>query len=516
MTSFIAYIIQSGTSLIALYLLYWLVLRNDTHYRLIRIVLLLSLLFSVILPLINLDFLPPIGPQNLSVPFNITFDKSVPATVPVIADAHAPGINYLKIITLVYVAGVFIVFARLIYQAIYLQAVSHLSDKKKMKGYTLVSMNSNLVPFSYFKRIYLPVPSIDDFSIDSIIKHEKSHMAQLHYMDLFIIEILAVLHWFNPIIWFYERSLKEIHEYLADEAVLSTGENTGKYKAILVNQAMGGPVFVFTNQFNQSLIKKRIIMMNKLKSSRWAKLKALLFVPVMATLLVAFANPGNVIRSSPGDNKITVKGKVTDQNSGKAIQGSAVVIKGTTTGTLTDAEGYYSLVADDPNATLVYSCVGFKTEEIPLGGNTTINVDLQTEVLTLTFSPVNNQTVTHEQTQTVTHSDKQVSHTNQTYVMVEENPVYEGGMEALEKFLQYNIQYPVSAKKNGFEGTVLVQYLIDKEGAVKQAKVMRGLSPELDQEALRVTNLITGWKPATQNGKSVERVVTMPILFKLP
>jgi beta-lactamase regulating signal transducer with metallopeptidase domain len=127
----------------------------------------------------------------------------------------------------------------------------------------------------------------------------KIAMVQRHYLDLFIIETLAVIHWFNPVVWFYERSLKETHEYLADEAVLSTGENAGKYKAILVNQAMGGPVFVFTNQFNQSLIKKRIIMMNKIKSPRWAKLKALLFVPLMAAILVAFANPKTDARRFP-------------------------------------------------------------------------------------------------------------------------------------------------------------------------------------------------------------------------
>ena len=116
-------------------------------------------------------------------------------------------------------------------------------------------------------------------------------MTQGHYIDLFIVEIMTVLQWFNPVMWFYEKSIKEVHEYLADEAVLQTGSNRGKYQALLVNQAIGGPVFILTNQFNQSLIKKRIMMMKKMKTSQLAKFKALLILPLIAGLMLAFVNP---------------------------------------------------------------------------------------------------------------------------------------------------------------------------------------------------------------------------------
>ena len=517
MSSFTEYIIKSGSSLTLLYLLYWLVLRNDTHFRLNRAILLVSLIFSALVPFIRFNILPSAGIQGFVPPFAVNFTEPVVSSEQVFAhNAANPAINGWKILGLIYMTGMGFVVVRLIYQAIYLQAVSHLSDKQKMNGFTLVSMNTDTMPFSYFKRIYLPTLKIDEFSANSIISHEKSHMIQRHYLDLFIIEILAVLHWFNPVVWFYEKSLKETHEYLADEAVLSTGENAGKYKAILVNQAMGGPVFVFTNQFNQSLIKKRIIMMNKIKSSRWAKLKALLFVPLMAALLVAFANPKTDAQTVSQGKQIVVKGQVTDQSTGKGIQGSAVVIKGTTSGTLTDAKGEYSIEVNDPIATLVFSCVGYKTELIPLDGHATINVELLADVLALDFSAENKATIPHSQTQTVSHTDKPAAHDKDMYVMVEENPIYPGGMDALLKFLQTNLQYPASAKQNKVEGTVLVQYMIDKEGAVRQAKVMRGVSPELDREALRVTNLITGWTPASQNGKPIDRMVTMPVQFKLP
>jgi len=341
-------------------------------------------------------------------------------------------------------------------------------------------------------------------------------MTQRHYLDLFIIETLAVLHWFNPVVWFYERSLKETHEYLADEAVLSTGENAGKYKAILVNQAMGGPVFVFTNQFNQSLIKKRIIMMNKIKSPRGARLKALLFVPFMAALMVAFAGPRTLAQSAGGAKPMTVKGQVTEKNTGEGLQGCAVVIKGTTIGTLSGPNGEYSLEVSEPDAKLVFSFVGFKTEEIPVGTHTKINVELQENVMELDFSRGNQMVACPDQEQKSSQkTDAEADH-NEMYVIVESNPSYPGGTDALLMFLKENLKYPETALKNKVEGTVVVQYTIDSKGIVKQAKVMRGISTELDQEALRITNLISGWKPGMQNNKPIARVVTMPVQFILP
>ncbi len=513
MNNFVEYIIKSGISLTVLYLFYWLVLRNDTHFRLNRLVLLFSLVISLIIPLTDLDLFKVNRLRDALPPFVINFGETDASLDQISVAAPAKTVDAWKIITLIYLLGIGVTFARLIYQAIYLQAVSRLSDKHSRDGYTVISMNTDIMPFSYFKRIFLPASKIDDFSMNSIIAHEKSHMMQYHYMDLFITEAVAIFQWFNPVVWFYERSLKEIHEYLADEAVLTTGEDRGKYQAILVNEAMGGPVFVFTNQFNQSLIKKRITMMNKLKTSRLAQLKALLVVPLVAGLLVAFANPQTSAQAGTDGNPITITGQVIVKTTGEGLPGTAVIIKGTTNGTLTNRNGEYALEVGDRNASLIFSCVGFKTEEIPVSNNTKINVELQEDVLMLDFEHGNKMQDMSNQQQ---KPRKENTGNEKMYVMVEDNPAYPGGTDALQKFLQENILYPEAAKRNGIQGIVIVQYTIDGKGVVKNAKIMRGVSPELDEEALRVTNLITGWKPAMQNGKSITRVVSMPVKFVLP
>ena len=515
MNSFIEYSIKSGISLSVLYLFYWLLMRNDTHFRLNRAYLLFSIAISLVLPFIHSDKLPATPIKNFLPPLMIYFNDPVTPSELNSTSTSIPAINTLKILFIIYISGMFVVFARLIYQAIYLQAVSRLSDKQRKKGFTIISMSTDMMPFSYFRKIYLPIRKIDNDSMDSIIAHEKSHLMQHHYADLFIIEMLAIFQWFNPVVWLYEKSLKEIHEYLADEAVLSTGENQGKYQAILVNQVLGGPVFVFTNQFNQSLIKKRIVMMNRLKTSKLAQLKALFVVPVIATLLVAFANPRTIAQVTPVGKQITVTGHVTEKATGEDIPGSAVIVKGTTLGTLTDIHGNYTINVPDKDAVLVYSFVGFKTQEIPVGTNTKINVEFEGDALALDFSGGNKLNVRKDDDLKTVQKNDHAGGKEEMYTIVEDNPSYPGGTEALHKFLMTNLKYPETAKKDGIEGTVLVQYVIDHDGKVKQAKVLRGVSPELDQEALRLTNMIKGWKPGRQNGKPIRRVVTMPIKFSL-
>ena len=514
MNSFIEYIIKSGISLIVLYLFYWALMRNDTHFRMNRAYLLFAVVISFILPFLHADKLSVSHVKNILPPLMIRFNETVTPSLPIRVNETFHTINIWKIIAIVYITGACVVIARLIYQAIYLQAVSMLSDKHREHGFTIISMNKDIIPFSYFRKIYLPIRNVDKYSLSSIIAHEKSHLRQYHYADLFIIEMMTIFQWFNPVVWLYEKSLKEIHEYLADEAVLNTGENQGKYQAILVNQVLGGPVFIFTNQFNQSLIKKRIIMMNKLKTSKLAQLKTLFVVPVLAILLVAFTNPRTTAQVNSSGKQITVTGHVTEKATGEDLPGSAIIIKGTTSGTITDNQGNYSINVPDENAVLVFSFVGYKTQEIPVGSNTKINVEFEKGPLVLDFSG-GNKLDTHKKIELKTVQKDDHTGKKETYRIVEDNPSYPGGTEALHKFLMTNLQYPKEAKEKGIQGTVLVQYVIDSKGNVTQAKVMRGVSPELDQEALRLTNMIKGWEPGRQNGKPIKRTVTMPIWFSL-
>jgi TonB family protein len=550
MNSIGEYLVKSGIALALLYSFYWLLLRRDTHFNTNRIVLIVSIVVSLALPLIHfsaLSHVKPVLPQ-----LTINFDEiTAPEGNAVVTEspiAHQPW-GFWNWAILIYVAGGAIVLCRLVYQAIYLHAVSRLSktityDRAKYQepsiktnsrfrrfchecimthffgvGTTydsvrVVLMEKDIIPFSYFNRIFISKTQFSDASIPNIIEHERSHLHQYHFIDIAITQILTIIQWFNPFALLIEQSVKEIHEFLADKSVLRSGCNQGKYQALLVNQAMGGPVFTITNQFNQSLIKKRIIMMTKMKSPRMARLKAFLLVPVVAVLMMAFAEPVALAPArtdKPASSVVApvkITGSVTDKSTGNTITGVNIILKGTTTGTGSDTEGNFEIIVPDENAELVFSFVGYKTQAIPVKGNQVINVQMESSAITIDFSNQNSLEAT-QKIETLAKPDEDV------FVAVEELPSYPGGTVALKKFIDASIQYPADAKKNKIEGKVIVNFTVDKEGKVTNAKVMRGTAPSLDEEALRITKSITGWNPGLQHGKPVACRVIMPVEFKL-
>jgi TonB family protein len=515
MNSFFEYTLHASVSLFVFYLFYWLVLRKGTHFQTNRAVLLLSVIVSMLLPLVPEGTIKtPVAIKDIP-SFSLVFSIPSAIAAPDSQLATDGPVNFRRIITMVYLAGLILVLARLIYQAIFLHAVSRLSKKVMHDGYTIVYMNNDIIPFSYFNRIYIPSSRVDESSFDCIVAHEKSHLNQGHYVDLFIIEVLTVLQWFNPVVWLYEKSIKEIHEYLADEAVLSGGHNLGKYQALLVNQALGGPVFILTNQFNQSLIKKRIMMMKKMKSSQLARLKALMIVPMIAGLLLVFTTRQTKSNSGTGGQNTTISGIVTDGSTGNAVQGGIVIIKGTTTGTITDKEGNYTIMVGDHSPVLVFTHVGYKTQEIAIETNSKINVQLEKNDLVVDFSPGNRLNADADRSQTKDQNADAGSKGERKYVITEELPGYPGGTDALQQFLKANLRYPSEAQKKGIEGKVMVNFVITAEGLISNAKIMRGVTPDIDAEALRLVNLMRGWKPASQNGETLSMAVTMPIEFKL-
>ncbi|HEX2395769.1 MAG TPA: TonB family protein, partial [Bacteroidales bacterium] len=511
MNKLFEYSIESAISLAVFYLFYRIFMSKSTHFRLNRFILMFSVIISMVLPaLANRIDMPAAGTLNLAIDFSTP--ESLPSTATSLTQsANAEtGYSLLEIIGLIYIAGAAIILARLGYQAIYLHAVSRLSKTSDYKGYKIISLDTDMVPFAYFNRIFIPADRINENSLESVIMHEQSHLTQGHNIDLFILQIITVLQWFNPFVWLFEKSLKEIHEYLADEAVLESGKDKGNYQAILVNEALGGPVFILTNQFNKSLIKKRILMMKNVKSSKIVQLKALLVVPLLVGLLLAFANPPLI--SQTGDKDLIVKGNVSDRFSGKPIAGAVVLIKGTTTGTITDDQGNYELIVSGPGDVLIVSITGFRTQETAVGNmgkNSNLNFLLEQDILTIDFNQGNKLALEDRSVQD--HPKKSDSDGN--FVLVEELPAYPGGTLALYKFIQDNLQYPYEAKTAGLAGTVLVIYTINTNGEVTDPKIIRGIQFDMDKEALRVTKLIKGWKPASQNGRPVSTTVTMPVEF---
>jgi periplasmic protein TonB len=104
---------------------------------------------------------------------------------------------------------------------------------------------------------------------------------------------------------------------------------------------------------------------------------------------------------------------------------------------------------------------------------------------------------------------------NKIFTVVEQNPEFEGGYEAMINFIKKNLRYPASARRMGVDGTVYVQFVVSKDGSINEVKTIRGISADCDREAERVVKAMPAWKPGRQNGKPVFVRFVLPIKFKL-
>ena len=114
-----------------------------------------------------------------------------------------------------------------------------------------------------------------------------------------------------------------------------------------------------------------------------------------------------------------------------------------------------------------------------------------------------------------TQNGKDVKEKDQVYAVVDKQPEFPGGISALMKYLGENIQYPKVAMDKGIEGRVIAQFVVEKDGKINEAKVLQGIDPALDAEAIRMVQAMPNWKPGEHQGKLVRVRYTLPITFKL-
>jgi len=598
MDNVVEYLLKSGIALSVFYLFYWLLMRKSTHFGLNRLTLASSLIASLVLPLFKIDLTPEVVAANIPV---MSIDLK---NVVQIVSKPEPVWGIREIVLFIYFTGLAITLFRLIYQSFYIHVIAKMSRTIIKGKHTIVLVEKEITPFAYFSKIFIPASKMNETSFESILAHEKSHLRQYHFIDLFLIEIVTIVQWFNPIVWLYERSLKEVHEYMADDEVLKQGVSRGNYQALLVNQALGGPVFTISHQFNQSLILKRIIMMTKMKTPQLAKVKALLFIPLTAGLLMAFSNPeplvnpvvekveslkqqitdGKLLSDFTSQNTtdkekgtITIKGKVVEGLPSKPLEGVNIIVRGTTIGTTSDANGDFEIKAKGDTLDLVFTYVGYASvvKEFISSGKTVIHMMKGATILNVngitvsypgekenieikpypyvivdgvpsdekTFKALDQDRIESVSVlkgeQAVSgYGDKgkngvllivmkkgnpaeeaKVAANPKTdgkpvFTIVEEMPSYPGGESELNKFLSSNLSMPDDARKAGITGTVYATFLVKEDGTVAEAKIIRGIGQSCDNEVLRVINLMPKWYPGKQNGRPVTVQFNMPVNFE--
>ena len=541
---FFVYILKSAICLALFYLFYRLLLSRETFHRFNRVALLGLLVLSCVVPLIE------VGSEAVNVVNRQFFSWEEMLMMAELNSGVAAEVvetySWREVLLLVYLVGIAFFFVRNLWSLGRMYGLIDGCKKRKLDdGVLLFIHQKTITPFSWMKCI---VVSEKDYveSGETILTHERAHIANHHSWDLLLADLCVFFQWFNPAAWLLKQELQNIHEYEADEWVINQGIDAKTYQLLLIKKAVGTRLYSMANNLNHSSLKKRITMMIKKKSNPWARLKYLYILPLAAASVAAFARPevsnsfeeissvkvsdlasimkanGEKSVDNLSSKKVKVAGKVIEEKNGKPVTGASIIIRGTTNGTLA-IDGKFSIEANEGDV-LVVSFIGLQTQSVivPKGGSESMVVSMKEEVQNLEemvivgYAPQDDGVIQvtsvkkEEEAPAPKADEEQV-----VFQVVEEMPSFPGGMNECMMFLAKNMKYPVAAQQAKIEGRVIVQFVVDRDGSIKDAQVVRSVSPELDAEAVRVINSMPKWTPGKQRGKAVAVKYTMPIQFRL-
>ena len=449
----LAYFLKINVAIALFYAFYRLFFYKDTFFTWRRAALLCFFAVSAVYPLLNIQTW-------------ITEQEPMVAMADLYADIILPEITLtpeqatadwktllLQTAGFVYWGVVCLLAIRLLIQLIGIIRLSFRCRKTRIGGTNVYLLRQAGGPFSFFHWIFIyPVSHTED-ELSEILTHEKTHANQWHSVDVLISETICVFCWFNPFAWLMKREIRTNLEYLADNRVLETGHDSKAYQYHLLGLSHHKAAATIYNSFNVLPLKKRIKMMNKKRTKEIGRTKYLMFLP-LAALLMIVSNIEAVARTT------------------KKI------------------------------ATEVIEAVDPKTEQPA------------PEVQDPQAAPQPEQ-----DTKAVTYKGKVVDKDtldNPIFEVVEHMPEFPGGgMPVLMEYLSKNIKYPEAAMKKGTQGRVTVQFVVEKDGSIANARVLRGIDPELDKEAVRVISAMPKWKPGTQKGEAVRVKYTVPVMFRL-
>ncbi len=288
------YLLFSSVSLSVLYIIYRLLYRNESDFKQLRLFLIVSVFVSLLVPLNNFSIkLPVKSAENKEVTRSIedvnettasdyyTINKSEKNE-----DLISNAINWLLLLKIAYLFVAILLIVRILIQIITLTIKYSKSKKVKESGYVLIYNSGFKNSFSFFNWIFINDKDKSEKQLQSVLAHEKIHASQYHSLDIILIELLVSFMWFNPFVWMLKRSMQLVHEYLADEGALKNGIEKYSYQEVLLNMVAEEKLIQITSNFNQSLIKKRMIMITKNKFRQSSSLRILALIPLVFILLV--------------------------------------------------------------------------------------------------------------------------------------------------------------------------------------------------------------------------------------
>jgi len=306
----VQYILKLSLSLSLVYLFYEFVLRRLTFYNWNRFYLIIYTILCFFIPLINIA---PVLERNEML------NSKVVSFIPSINYVHeGTSANYIPgkvhhaiswspwdVVPLVIMGGMIVMILRLLIQFLSFRKMIRQCELVSDAGVRYYQVNKAIIPFSFGKSIFINPALHNEEELKEIVRHEFVHVRQKHTIDIVWAEVLCILNWYNPFTWVIRKAIRQNLEFIADNKVLQAGIDKRQYQYLLL-KVTGNNHFSIASQFNFSSLKKRIAMMNKMKSAKVHLVKFLFVLPVVAVMLVAF-------RSNSSDTKKDKSGKDFDK-----------------------------------------------------------------------------------------------------------------------------------------------------------------------------------------------------------
>lgn len=462
METFFVYLVKSSVCILFYELFYRLFLRGETFHRLNRIVLLVSLILSLLLPLFDLSEWFATASQNRALPLTeltVSLQELVVEQKTAALSDHN-GMTVSVVLFGIYLTGVVLLLLKNLFVFVYLnRLLKRCRREQTTDGQVYYRCPDQIGPFSWLGRVVLS--SADDGALTScILAHERAHVQLGHSLDLVLVELFLCFQWFNPAAWWLKKDLRLVHEYEADRYVLSSGFDACTYQLLLIRKSVGPKLYNMVHSFNNYSLKKRITMMMKRKSKFWTQAKSLYVLPLGGFVLSLFA--------------------CTDGKKPSVQEAQPVETQ--------------SAEAQSP-----------KPQEVA--------VKEQPRDSVAPFQEEKNQRVAT--TTPVKEPVKKPSGKDAHENLEDQDPSFPGGDLACMEWLRDNIKYPAEAIEKGIEGRVIVTFVVTKDGKITNAEVVRPADPLLNEEALRVLRFMPDWIPAKRNGQNVDLQYTLPLTFRL-
>lgn len=532
MTDVLMYALKSAFVLCLLYVPYTLLLHRDSFFRLNRFVLLGVLLLSLVLPLCNVSWLsmdrqPVVHAAQMQmveigIPVNVLHQNDV---VDEMAEASAPSsFTLFGLLTLIYIIGMAVVLLLRLWQmgSLRLQLRRGSLWRHSEDGITVYCHADRVAPFSWMNSIVI---SEEDYAESGreIILHETGHIRFHHSWDVLLLTLVQMVQWWNPLAYMAGISLRDVHEYEADDYVLRQGVSASAYQMLLLKKAVGYGSYTFANNFNHSLTKKRITMMRKSKSNPWMRSKALYVIPVAALALSAFATPEIVSpiegmvsepESKGMENYLTGQAAMEENRQNAATM---EILKTPVAGNRLPADATYYVDGEKMERGIAVRRIVDGREVVLI----TRKGEDGKETVTVVGSSKNDAVdeakalLRKEGVQQLNVKNEGANDNDSIYNVVSENAEFPGGNMAASNWISKNMTYPEECRKQGIEGRVVIKFVVNKDGSIVDAEAVKSPHPALAEEGLRVVKSMPKWKPAKEGGKVVRSRFNIPIVFKL-